>query len=618
VLFLYSYNAAQLPVDARELLLPIGAILAFTIDVGLLLGLVLRSLKKAGVVMSAFLLFFFLYGRVLNGIHARWFRPEYLLGVAGLALLVVIVLIVRTRRELNGLTRVLNVAAGAVLLVNLGAGLPVLLRNGYAPAGRASSKATGTVKSATAADAPDIYYIILDGYTRQDVLKSKYGLDNADFIAQLKELGFYIAESSRSNYSQTHLSLASSLNATYLDSLAERLGPDSENRIALIRMVEHGWAADFLRRQGYTLATFESGYTGIGLKDADLGFGPRWALSEFQNVLISTTPLPWLLDRVLHRSQYDLHRERILYTLANLPSLVRARHPVFVFAHIAGAHPPFVLGAHGEKVTPSGYFQLADGGTFRTVDEEQVLKDYAAGYGQQLAFINQRVLADVRQILAGSPRPPVIVIQGDHGAGSVLNWDDPDARELPDRFAILNAVYLPSVGARSPAASGFYPSVSPVNTFRILFSRLFDTSFARLPDRSYFSTISRPFRFYDPDQPTGYGGANPQIAVVAFTFADQPPENPPAFCRQLVTLKYQREKRAIKSFFVRVFPDRAGKLSDSAVVSRAFALYRQHVQAGELPDYGLDYESYCGRGPDRNRVAGLFFPVARTDRMNRD
>jgi hypothetical protein len=29
---------------------------------------------------------------------------------------------------------------------------------------------------------PDIYYIILDGYGRSDVLKNEYGYDNSDFL----------------------------------------------------------------------------------------------------------------------------------------------------------------------------------------------------------------------------------------------------------------------------------------------------------------------------------------------------------------------------------------------------------------------------------------------------
>jgi tRNA(Ile)-lysidine synthase TilS/MesJ len=52
----------------------------------------------------------------------------------------------------------------------------------------------------------------VDAYGRSDVLKDLYDIDNNDFIRYLKEKNFYVAEDSHSNYNQTRLSLASSLN----------------------------------------------------------------------------------------------------------------------------------------------------------------------------------------------------------------------------------------------------------------------------------------------------------------------------------------------------------------------------------------------------------------------
>jgi hypothetical protein len=63
---------------------------------------------------------------------------------------------------------------------------------------------------------PDVYYIILDGYARGDVLEELYSFDNSDFIAALQARGFYVAEASQANYPQTAFSLASSLNMAYI------------------------------------------------------------------------------------------------------------------------------------------------------------------------------------------------------------------------------------------------------------------------------------------------------------------------------------------------------------------------------------------------------------------
>jgi hypothetical protein len=63
---------------------------------------------------------------------------------------------------------------------------------------------------------PDIYYIILDGYPREDILQQTFGLDNSQFITWLEAKGFYVAECSQSNYSHTAPSMAATFNLTYL------------------------------------------------------------------------------------------------------------------------------------------------------------------------------------------------------------------------------------------------------------------------------------------------------------------------------------------------------------------------------------------------------------------
>lgn len=74
---------------------------------------------------------------------------------------------------------------------------------------------------------PDIYYIILDGYARGDVLQEVYTFDNTEFLDALSSRGFFIADQSHSNYSQTQLSLASSMNFEYLDYLSFASGTSS-------------------------------------------------------------------------------------------------------------------------------------------------------------------------------------------------------------------------------------------------------------------------------------------------------------------------------------------------------------------------------------------------------
>src|SRR6188472_659615 len=55
---------------------------------------------------------------------------------------------------------------------------------------------------------PDIYYIIVDGYARADVLQKYYDFDNSEFLAALGKRGFALNDHSRANYYWTFLSLA--------------------------------------------------------------------------------------------------------------------------------------------------------------------------------------------------------------------------------------------------------------------------------------------------------------------------------------------------------------------------------------------------------------------------
>jgi hypothetical protein len=589
ILFLYSHNAARLPIAPSELLLPLAVSFAATLCLWLVLWFVIRSSRRSALVVSLFLALFFLYGRVADAIGAKA-APGILPWAAGGILLLGVILLARPRREFGGLTVFLNLVSLALVLINIVAGAPALLRSETA-----RTNAPGAVQAEIAGQ-PDIYYVILDGYARNDILNSVYGYDNSGFIGWLNARGFTVAWNSRSNYSQTYLSLASSLNMTYLDSVASRLGSESENRSSLVRMIGDSRVVKELRRRGYTIASFASGYTGTDLANADIHFAPRWALSEFQNVLISTSALPLVLNHLLRKSQFDLHRERILYAFEHLPDAAQLKHPAFVFCHILSPHPPFVFGALGEKTEPQGYFTMTEGGTFQTVDIDKVRREYVEKYRAQLQFINAKTKTAIERILAASPQPPVIILQADHGPGSVLNWNDPEPGELSERFAILNAYHIPET-AKSPVES-----LSPVNSFRFLFDQLFKSDFGLLPDRSWFSTIAKPWRFYDADSPAEYanGKAILRVSVVAFREELQL-ENPGAYCRRLVAMLYPDETVTIEHFYVQ------GLHVPVESADEAYRRYLGDVARNELPDLGTHYESYCGPGPDRVQVSALLF-----------
>lgn len=502
-LFIFANNMAQFRVG----IIP-GPIAVLTIAALLLwssLSVVLKDRRRAGLIVSLFYLLFFSYGicylemkvltsRFLGGptivtwahLLVAW-AAVFSLGTYAFA---------KTPRSLDNLTMAANVMAGCLVLLSaIDIGVHQL---GSMSAGRilwAPPTIEGNPAGEEAGALPDIYYIVLDGYGRADVLEEIYDYDNTEFLDYLTAKGFYVAHESRSNYCQTLLSLASSLNLTYLDGLVSQIGVEYWGNAPVADMIGNSAVFHFLERHGYETVAFSSGYPPAEIRNADRYLALRWYPDEFQTTLINMTPIPFVVNALY--DMHDWHRERILYTFDNLADASEPRGPTFVFAHIIAPHPPFVFGRHGERIDPELQFVLADGS--HLIGRRGMTRDeYVAQYRGQIMFINSRVRGAVDAILSTSQRPAIIVLQADHGPGSMLDWDDPDNTDLEERLSVLNAYYLPNGGDKY-----LYDGITPVNTFRVIFNHYFGTDLELLDDESYFSTAARPYAFINVTRAMG-------------------------------------------------------------------------------------------------------------------
>lgn len=333
---------------------------------------------------------------------------------------------------------------------------------------------------------PDIYYIILDGFGREDVLREIYDYDAGPFLKHLESRGFHVARQSTSNYGQTRLSLASSLNGAYLDDLRD---PTLDDEAPLEHLVRHNGLMRALRRLGYTIVDFESGYHITEDMRADVHFDSSLGLGEFHRLLLRNTALAYLLPSDVERDPAKLARARILNALDRLPEVARRPEPTFTFAHILAPHPPFLFRADGSPRDDRSHgFSIGDGDEFQGGS----LEEYISGYRGQVAFLADRVRMMVDRLLAESPEPPVIIIQSDHGPGSRLSLHEAARTDMHERLSILNAYHLPGV---PPETIG--QDISPVNSFRIVLNHYFGANLERLPDRSYISGWWSPYNFLD-------------------------------------------------------------------------------------------------------------------------
>ncbi len=333
--------------------------------------------------------------------------------------------------------------------------------------------------------APDIYYLIFDAFAGQDILENYYNTNISEFVFQLEERGFYIPQESRSNYSQTILSLSSSLNITYLDDVSDLMG-ESDDWGPLVNLIQDSTVANFLSEEGYKTLTFSSGYWVTEGMLSDKKYAPLISPNEYQEALLLNTPLVYLYPDLL----YGLHRDRVNYALNELGNIEPEEDPIFIFAHIFAPHPPFVFDQNGNSIRPPRSFTRYDANGFMNRGGTQ--EEYIEMFSGELNYLLNQILVVVDQLLAQSNTPPVIIIQGDHGPGSMVNQSSIENTNLNERLSIMNAYYFPGLDY-----STLYPSITPVNSFRVVFNKYFQANLNLVPDRSYFSVGGKPYQIVD-------------------------------------------------------------------------------------------------------------------------
>ncbi len=476
ILAMLAFNVGELrPASAARSLL---VSLVVTAVVFWLLRILLRDVHRAAFVTAAWLFLFYSYGhfRILLPDQA-WTRPGVLLPLwLGLSLLS-LAWAWRARPNLHGLSTPLNLTA--LLLVGMTAWQfgSYDLKLSRLLATPAPPESLPALHVDTSAPLPDVYYIILDSYTRADTLQNVYGFDNSGFISALESMGFYVARCSQSNYDRTELSFSSTLNFDYLQTLDPSLTPERRDKTALWGLIRNSRLRALLEGLGYQTVAFSTGYPWSEISDADTFLRPelQWNdLTEFEVLLLRTTLVhaaPEVGWFNFNEEEYTRQWERSLFALSALPSLPEAEGPRFVFVHLLEPHPPFVFDADGNFI---------DAARFINAQGKYTPESYARGYVGEVQFINREIQRTVQALIENSEVPPVVIIQGDHGP-----WYQPPETVL----TILNAYYLPG------HTDALYPSISPVNSFRVVLNEYFGADLPLLEDVNYNSPDREPYNY---------------------------------------------------------------------------------------------------------------------------
>jgi hypothetical protein len=316
---------------------------------------------------------------------------------------------------------------------------------------------------------PDIFFIVFDEYASSVSLKKYLNYDNSALDSSLAVHGFYVAKNSKGNYNATTLSLASTFNLQYFNTPLEHTPLDPKKILKGQYSFSKSLLPRIMEKQGYIIKN-------IGI--LDLENHPAPLTSYFQNSYRNIFYKETIWNRVMNDIWWNIGikfpgrserfyrekqtREVNSYTrnFENILAELQAQSntPKFVYGHIFMPHRPYYLNRQGQFMNTLF--------NYTSYSRDSL-------YLEQLAFCNSWIDSLARA--AGQPfsRPRVIIIEGDHGYRDANDNQHTRDRELMN----LSAYYFSDKDYTS-----LYDSITPVNSFRLIFNKYFHANLPLLKD----------------------------------------------------------------------------------------------------------------------------------------
>jgi hypothetical protein len=496
LLFLWAVNISQ--IDPAVVIRPfLFTLLGSAILYGMLY-LVFHKGTKAALIGTLLLIAFFTYGDVYYAArnvpalnifnHHLVLFPIYLL-VLGVGIWGILRI-----KKYDNYVLYLNTISLVLVLLQVVELSYAYIRTSYA-ASRPVKLQSGLTLPTNLKDMPDIYVIVLDTYMRSDALKQDLGYDNSAFINQLNQMGFYVASCGHPNYTFTYASISSLLDMRYIPgAYANDVWDEFSNNGFWSGLLKNTEVHQQLESVGYKTVAFQEPAPLVQFDDSDILIGvdhptiSSQYLYPFEAIYVNSTAAILLnaLDpkgRVeqlvlgnfasknagtvdfsgvtgVNRDLVISRATSTLFILNHLLDVPAIAGPKFTYAHIFVPHTPFVFGPDGEIMTDPGFYSSIQGKAVSDEYEKQ-------GYLNQIQYIDKAIVPVLHTLISKSKRPPIIVLLGDHGL------------QAENRNTDLLAYYLPNGSGK------LYPSISPVNSFRLIFDEYFGANYPLLPDLTY-------------------------------------------------------------------------------------------------------------------------------------
>jgi hypothetical protein len=353
--------------------------------------------------------------------------------------------------------------------------------------------------AAEAAAKPDIYYILLEDYTSQQVLQSQMNFDNSSFLNTLAGQGFYNVPAASSNYPYTVNSVASTLNADYLsDSVNQFSKAKNQTMIPYFNTSRLSPVIQQLKAIGYKYDLLgdwyeTSNYSPLADQtftndDEIFAFNHRYDLDDFTDSLVQQNIFWQIIQPGLSFGKYRLlgyntesNTDQIQSQLQELRNL--ANGPAggkVVFSQILVPHNFFYYNADGSMNVNAN--EDNNGATVATKDTNEI------------QYINNQITPIIAQIMKSTGGKANIILQSDEGPQPLAvkhgvydinqqsaqenqgNMTTLSASDLQMKYGVLASYYIPGA-----STTGLAQAADPVNVFRLLFNTDFSSALAYRP-----------------------------------------------------------------------------------------------------------------------------------------
>ena len=510
ILIIYSQNIGR--VNFEDLILPIILVLIFSIVLYYTLKIILKNPFKSALIVTIILILLFSYGHVyylLNDVSINGFdigRNLYLIPAFGLALGILIFFTIRAGRVFDNATSIINVVSIVFIMVAIsnvvfvGAEITNYDKDSSQELFYETRDFSGYFEPhkfliSENQELPDVYYLILDEYARNDALLEYHDFSNHELTEFLENKGFHIAKNSFANYPMSVQSIPATMNMNYINFLADEIGTEVRNYKPLNEknygLYPNNMVIKNFKEMNYKIITFNTFALHLHenpLSDETFCHRDKFLLdNRLVDVLARTSIFGYYIERW---AEGEL-RQVTLCAFENFGNAGNVfDEPVFVWAHIMLPHPPWIFGPNGEEITPGKPLLITDNPEFRDSGWEPKIQ-----YVQQVQFANKKTISIVEEILEKDSHS-IIIIQGDHGTAWDIRsneWVEPSKEDVYQRLRNFDAIYFPDEEKRENLDN----KRTLINTFRTIFNAYYGSDYELLENKAYWSYNAKPYDYKD-------------------------------------------------------------------------------------------------------------------------